>query len=543
LGLLTPQPADARKTTVCTITVNSPDEKEVFRRRLPADRFEFVELVQAGRPDWLARSCARGIRCDMLIVSGHFAGGSFFSDRLESHDQLPFDEMERVSCSESCPGLFGGLKQVFLFGCGTLSAAPVQSLQADARRSLERSGHSPAQASRILGALDRSYGESNQDRMRRIFYEVPALYGFGTKAPLGPAAAASLNRYFRSPGSVPELMRAQERLVRGAGPRLASQRLAAHFPQPPMRIVGGLTRAEPAAAIRGEMCRFFDDRLTAARKLDFVGELLKREMAEVRMYLERIEAYLEGLGDAAMASPEWQASLGRIAVNDGARERFLQFARDAEPPPVRLRMMEVADRLGWLAPGQARQEHVRLVQSLLDARRLGMGEADIVCRVAGERSIAAGELRFPARSEPALSVVRACLGDAEARRSVHPMLLSQNDDAFLGARILFDSHPMTPAELTWYATEIGLRTGGAAAGERALHVIARQDISDRGVLDAFMRLLHLDLARETKQAVAPVFLFADRSHLDREKLIEAVRDSGLADHGALGFLLSLLESE
>jgi len=43
--------ASADKKTVCTITVNSADEKETFRRYLPADKFRFGELVERGRPD------------------------------------------------------------------------------------------------------------------------------------------------------------------------------------------------------------------------------------------------------------------------------------------------------------------------------------------------------------------------------------------------------------------------------------------------------------------------------------------------------------
>lgn len=542
LGILAPQPGHAQKTTVCTITVNSPDEKEAFRRHLPKDRFEFVELVEKGRTDWLARSCARGIRCDMLIISGHLAGRSFFSDRLESKDQLPLDEMERVSCSDSCPGLFGNLKEVFLFGCGTLSGAAIQSAGADARRSLEQSGFSRAQADRFLRVLDDAYGESNADRMRRIFHGVPALYGFGYKAPLGPAAASVLARYFRSPTSTREMIRVQENLARGAGLRYANHRLASYFADTQMKVVGGLTSAEPKARVRAEMCKFFDDRLTPAAKLDFIGQLLQREMAEARMYLERIETYMEGLTDDATGSPEWWASLSRIAADDGARKRFLQFARDADPPPVRLRMLDVAYHLGWLSPEQERQEHVRLVQNLLEAPRLGMGEADLVCRLANADDIGPGELRLPARPAPAANVARACLGDAEARQAVRAYLLGKDEDSFLGARILFDSDPMTPSDLTWYAAEIGRRTGGDAAAERALHVIARQDIRDRAVLEAFMQLLTMDLAKETKQAIAYVFLFSDWSQVDRAKLNEAVRNTGLAEDGALGFLLRRLEN-
>ena len=39
----------ADKQTVCTITVNSADEKEAFRRHLPESKYRFVELVERGR--------------------------------------------------------------------------------------------------------------------------------------------------------------------------------------------------------------------------------------------------------------------------------------------------------------------------------------------------------------------------------------------------------------------------------------------------------------------------------------------------------------
>src|SRR5215813_11179014 len=125
----------AQLKTVCTITVNSPDEKEVLRRSLPADEFRFVELVERGRPDWLASACRAGIRCDVLVISGHFDGGTeFYTDRLEQREFLPVDEMQRVSCSDSCPSLFSELKEVYLFGCNTLNADELTSATADVAR-------------------------------------------------------------------------------------------------------------------------------------------------------------------------------------------------------------------------------------------------------------------------------------------------------------------------------------------------------------------------------------------------------------------------
>src|SRR5437762_4942643 len=89
----------AAKRTVCTITVNSSDEADAFRRRLPKDQFEFVELVERGRPDWLASACQQKVSCDMLIISGHFNGRTdFFSDKPDVREFLPVEELERVSC-------------------------------------------------------------------------------------------------------------------------------------------------------------------------------------------------------------------------------------------------------------------------------------------------------------------------------------------------------------------------------------------------------------------------------------------------------------
>ncbi|MEO5677801.1 MAG: hypothetical protein ABIQ84_09645, partial [Usitatibacter sp.] len=79
--------AHGERKTVCTITVNSDDEKETFRKRLPPGAYDFVELVEKGRSEWLGTSCRKGVQCDVLVVSGHFnAGDDFYSDRLENNE-------------------------------------------------------------------------------------------------------------------------------------------------------------------------------------------------------------------------------------------------------------------------------------------------------------------------------------------------------------------------------------------------------------------------------------------------------------------------
>src|SRR5438105_14964955 len=151
--------AHADKKTVCTITVNSPDEKEIFRRSLPQDDFQFVELVERGRPDWLASACRKDVRCDVLLISGHFDDGTeFYSDRLDVREFLPVGEMERVSCSDSCPGLFSQLKEVYLFGCNTLNAEAMRSASGEIARSLVPSGYSQVDADRLARVVGERHG-------------------------------------------------------------------------------------------------------------------------------------------------------------------------------------------------------------------------------------------------------------------------------------------------------------------------------------------------------------------------------------------------
>src|SRR6202162_558990 len=232
----------ADKKTVCSITVNSADEKETFRRSLPANRYEFVELVERGRPDWLESACRQGIRCDVLVISGHYDGGNeFFSEHLDAREFLPVAEMERVSCSDSCPVLFSQLKEVYLFGCNTLNPEAVRSGSAEIGRSLVRSGYSRADADRLSRALSARHGESSRDRMRLIFKDVPAIYGFSSVAPLGPTAAFFLDRYFQS-GAGGEI---------GSG--RASARMLGRFAANSMVVTSGLSDSEPYAAHRRDV--------------------------------------------------------------------------------------------------------------------------------------------------------------------------------------------------------------------------------------------------------------------------------------------------
>ena len=201
LGLAASASVDAAPPpkTVCTVTINSADEKDVLQRRLSRDRYRFVELVERGNRDWLASACQRGVTCDVLVISGHYDDGSeFYTDHVGDSEFLTTQELQQASCSASCSGLFAQLKEVYLFGCNTLKSQPRHRASAEVARSLLRSGHSEAEAQRISSLLSERYGQSNLERLRQVFKDVPVLYGFSSKAPLGRSAGPLLERYFQS---------------------------------------------------------------------------------------------------------------------------------------------------------------------------------------------------------------------------------------------------------------------------------------------------------------------------------------------------------
>jgi hypothetical protein len=531
--------AHAEKKTVCTITVNSADEKDTFRRNLPPDKFQFVELVERGRTDWLESACRQGIRCDILVVSGHYDGGNeFFSDRLEAREFLPVDEMERASCSGTCSGLFSQLKEVYLFGCNTLNAGANKNASAEIGRSLVRSGHSRGDAERLAKALGARHGESSRDRMRQVFKDVPAIYGFSSVAPLGPTAASLLQRHFQS-GGAGEI-----------GTGRTSARLLGGFAGHSMVAVNGVTAGDPMAAHRQDICQFSDDRLSAAQKLDFIHEVLHRETAEVRMFLERIERYSASLPDAERQVPAVAEALERIAADDSARNRYLEFARDADQVAVRARMLDLARELGWLTPEEQRSEVVRMIGDQLARSAVTAADVDQVCALNPDHALddVLAELPLPGSRVDKVpqAAILACLGDAEAHARVLRALTSASDDEVAVAQVYLRHRPIGDShELRAITTSVA-RMSGTEAKVRALESLARLRLSDRESLDELARLYPVAESPGVQTAIAGVLIRADYQVMAKPALVQTLRDYRLksgAGQDVIDVLIRRLEAQ
>ncbi|CAG1006492.1 hypothetical protein BURK1_03302 [Burkholderiales bacterium] len=503
------------KKTVCTITVNSADERETFRRNLPADDYRFVELVERGRSDWLASACRQGVRCDVLVISGHFDGGTeFYTDSLDAREYLPVDEMERVSCSDSCPGLFSRLKEVYLFGCNTLNAEPLRSASDEIGRSLVRAGHSPADAERLSRVLSERHAESNRDRMRNVFKDVPVIYGFSGKAPLGRYAGPVLDRYLRT-GGVAEI---------GSG--RASATLLGAFAPTGMTVATGATDADAHAGFRRDACQFSDDRLTVAGKVGFVHELLRRDMAEVRMFLDAIERFAGTVGGPERRSPATAQALEGIARDRDARDRFLAFARDADEPAVRMRMTTLARAFDWLSADEERDEYTRMVLDRSARNATDATDVRLACTLDRQRDLGRDLVARPLPSGPsgglAHAAVLACLGSPEGHARVLGALVGGNHDDVQIAQIYLHHRPIADTGELRAVTSGIVRMPGSEAQVRALDTLAGHRLDDPESLTALAHLFPKTRSLQVQRAIAGILIRADFRTLSRIDVVKTL---------------------
>ena len=505
--------------TVCTITVNSPDEKEAFRQKLPADKYRFVELVESGRPDWLDSACRKGVQCDVLVISGHFAGTNFFSEELDTKEFLPVDEMERVACSESCPGLFSKLKEVYLFGCNTLnaeagdpSATPMGPLAAPVGRlALPLPLPSPSLAqvsdvlrdtrSRVNRATERfASEESSRERMRRIFTHVPVIYGFSAKAPIGENAAGMLNRFMRNGGT------------RDFGSGRVSGNLLSSFRGTSLTSTTGLRDGDREVAYHEQVCRFFDERVTPAKKLDFVHQILERSNNDVRRFLDRIEKFTTSLPPAQQTEAAFVQSLDQIARDDASRSRYLALMR-AERPAVRARMIHLASTFGWVTGEGERTETVAMIRDVLAKPRLDAADAEFVCTVNTDHDLDEETGRFaltPAQAEDAgHRAALACLGDRESHAWMPRALTSPKvDDAKIG-QVYYRRRPIDNATDLRAISAAVARMDESEAKLLALDTLARHYIADAQSLDELVRLYSQSESVAIQRAVAGILIRSD----------------------------------
>ena len=405
--LLTPC-AGAAEKTVCTITVNSADEKDAFRRYLPEDKYRFVELVERGRPDWLASACRSGVRCDVLVISGHYDGGNeFFSEHVEASEFLPVAELERVSCSDSCPGLFsraeGGLP------LRLQHAEPARRRRARRPRSCAVScatGCAPPTRSGSRARCNAGHGESSRDRMRLVFKDVPVIYGFSSVAPLGPQAAATLSRYFQAGGAATSAAAAS---AVGCSAQFAPNSMAVTRGHDRRRIrrprCGATCASSPTTGCRDAQKLALHP--SAPATADGRGQDVPRPHRGLRGDARRSDRQDAGGGAGARghrARPRRARALPRFRARRRAADGARAHARRSRTRSAGCRRTEL------------RGELARMLDELLARKARRRAEVDLACTLNEGRELDGARQSHGAGSRSTTSAhaaVRACLGSAE----------------------------------------------------------------------------------------------------------------------------------
>ena len=247
------------KKTVCSITVNSDNEREAFRKFLP--NFRHVELL--GQPEdedacvyrtklegyspedarnqcaarmkseaqcqirekrknpslrhwdalqmcsehfrvrddfWLDRACGNeDLRCDVVVVSGHFAGTFLGSSGYD----IGLSSLADRSSAKTCTGLFQSAKDVFLFGCNTLGQHGDDRGRStsDYREVLVSDGLDPADAQRVSAQRHTDFGPTFRQQMQKLFPNAHHIVGYSAGAPTGDNVSGTLSSFLRTVSS------------------------------------------------------------------------------------------------------------------------------------------------------------------------------------------------------------------------------------------------------------------------------------------------------------------------------------------------------
>lgn len=192
---------EAHALNICTMTFNSADERGVLKSVYPTPMHKHIELVPNNKdPQWFKKACQSNVKCDVLLMSGHF-GGMFFGEKSSSI--LGLDEIEKASCQQTCDNILGA-KQVYLMGCNTLATkTPDHRSIGQYLQVLVQDGFPRNLAEDVVASRYVNYGLGISERMSLAFKNSSELFGFSSTGPLGAVAAPILRRAFVGKGSTP----------------------------------------------------------------------------------------------------------------------------------------------------------------------------------------------------------------------------------------------------------------------------------------------------------------------------------------------------
>jgi len=260
------------------------------------------------------------------------------------------------------------------------------------------------------------------------------------------------------------------------------------------------------------------------------------------MFLDRIEKYTASLSDAQRQVTDVAAAFSRIASDQAARSRYLDFVRSADPPAIRARLIKLAGSLGWLTPAEQRAELMRMIGDLLAKPSSSPADAELVCSLNDDRALDAELASSPLAGEqvarPVQAVMLACLGSAEGHAQMLSAASSANPADVKLAQLYLRHRPIRDAEELRALTVGVTRMRSSEAQVLALETLALHHLTDPDSLDALASLFAGTDSANVQSAVAGVLIRSDYSEIDSPQLAHLLRQHRLKMAG--GELIDVL---
>jgi hypothetical protein len=371
----------SKRLQACFVSFNEPDEVDVFRSHLDLERFELVDirplargqsLAGSGTPgaSWILDACVPEVRCDLVVISGEFAGHFFGSG-----GSLSLQAMEEASCQARCAGLFHHPREVFLLACNTLATKDQDSRTPESYlRVLLDHGFDRALAERVVELRYGPLGPSFRESLRRIFAGVPHIYGFFSVAPRGEYSAPMLERYLRA---TPDYVAA---LARETG---RNPRLRASFAGTSLTETTGLSPAEAGANDRDHICALYDESRPLGERLRIAYGLVLRP--DALRFIPTLQVFLSRHPSESFGTVERSVFL-EIHAADRTRDAVLELVHALDVSALQLELAHFAALVGWLERAELHALAAAGATHLL--RRPLTGEAiDVMCEIVKHESL------------------------------------------------------------------------------------------------------------------------------------------------------------
>jgi hypothetical protein len=253
-------------------------------------------------------------------------------------------------------------------------------------------------------------------------------------------------------------------------------------------------------------------------------------MAEVRLFLDHLEHYVGSLDGKIRQLPEVAPVLDEISQDQTARDRYLKFARSDDRSAVRVRMIQLAEHLGWLSAEENRAELIRLIGDEFARSRPTAADVDLVCRLNEDREFDEARRDLPpavGADDVGHAAMLACLGGTEGRARVLQALTSPRDADVQIAQVYLRRRPISDIyELRRVTTEIAQMADGTAQ-VRALDTLAYLRLSDPEALEELTRLFVVTKSIAVQRAIAGILFRSDYPATAGPELVRTLREHRL----------------